>query len=80
MREPDLLTTREVAAILRVDPGTVKRWLAQGVLGSVKLGRHRRVTRAQLEAFFDRLEREGSVPPAWPHSHDAAARRKGSTP
>ncbi len=67
MPEPDLLTVPQVAATLGVSRGTVARWIADGVLGSVKLGRHRRVTRGQLDAFFNKLEREGQVPPAWPY-------------
>lgn len=32
-----LLTTREVAALLRVDPATVRRWAESGDVESVKL-------------------------------------------
>ncbi len=68
MSDPDLLTVPEAAKFLRVGRGTVTRWIADGVLYSVRLGRQRRVTRAQLGSFLDTLEREGHVPPAWPHS------------
>lgn len=72
--EPDpLLTLPEVASILRVGVGTIKRWTYSGTLPTVKIGRLRRVSRRQLDAWLERLEREGSVPPAWPHSRDRAA-------
>lgn len=70
--ESPLLTLPEVAAVLRVGLGTVKRWTSSGTLPSLKVGRLRRVSRPQLAAFLDRLETEGSVPPAWPHSRDRA--------
>ena len=77
--ESPLLTLPEVAAVLRVGLGTVKRWGSSGTLPTLKVGRHRRVSRRQLDEFLDRLEREGSIPPAWPHSRDrpalAAARK-----
>ena len=66
MSEPQFLTVAQVAAFLDIGQGSVKRWVAAGVLHSVKLGRHRRVTRAQLDEFVARLERDGHVPPAWP--------------
>lgn len=68
MSEPQFLTVAQVAAFLDIGQGSVKRWIAVGVLPSVKLGRHRRVSRRQLEDFLAQLERDGSVPPAWPHS------------
>lgn len=74
MPDPDLLTIPEVAQLLRVSRGTVARWAANGVLHSVQLGRHRRVTRAALDGFLTQLEREGHVPPAWPSSREKAAR------
>jgi excisionase family DNA binding protein len=75
--DPDLLTIPEVAQLLRVGRGTVTRWVANGVLCSVRLGRQRRVTRAQLDDFLVRLERDGHVPPAWPHTKGRAS--PGST-
>lgn len=34
---PDLLTVREVADILRVDDTTIRRWVKQGILDAVEL-------------------------------------------
>lgn len=73
MSEPQFLTVPQVAAVLGIGQGSVKRWIAAGVLPSVKLGRHRRVSRSHLDAFLARLERDGHVPPAWPHAKSRAA-------
>ncbi len=37
MEETDLMTVREVAAALRVDDTTVRRWIHQGILPAVQL-------------------------------------------
>ena len=40
---PELLTPAEVARLFRVDPKTVSRWAANGLLPSIRtLGGHRR--------------------------------------
>lgn len=41
---PHMFTTAEVAAHLRVDPSTVRRWISAGVLPAVKVGRDYRVS------------------------------------
>jgi excisionase family DNA binding protein len=47
----DLLTTKEVADLLRVNPVTVTRWLHEGTLTGVKVGpRTFRFRRADVEA------------------------------
>ncbi len=48
------LSVDEVARRLAVTPGTVRRWIAEGVLGSVKLGRTRRVGPSPLVAHLQR--------------------------
>ncbi len=53
---PDLLSTREAAAILGVGASSIKRWADQGLLACVKTaGGHRRFARAVVEAFRDAL-------------------------
>lgn len=49
----DLLTTDEVAAILKVEPRTVRDYIAQGKLAAVDLGGGYRVYRRDLQAFLD---------------------------
>ena len=39
----DSLTPKEVAAILRINPGTVYNWIYAGKLPSLKFGRLRRI-------------------------------------
>ena len=36
--EPEYLTVRETAALLRVHPNTVRRWAQQGVLQAWRIG------------------------------------------
>ena len=53
----DLLLTNEVANIWRVHVETVRRAIRDKRLRAVKIGRHWRVRRGEL----DRIEREGGV-------------------
>ena len=46
----DLMTAREVAALLEVPISTVLEWGRNGTLPRVKLGRHVRFIRAHVEA------------------------------
>jgi len=58
----ELLTVEEVALALKRGERTVRRWIATGILPSVKLatgGRY--VTRETLEDFVRRGERRGRV-------------------
>jgi excisionase family DNA binding protein len=48
----DILTVNEVAELLKLSPRTVGEYGARGVLPSVKIGRHRRFSRRQLEALM----------------------------
>jgi excisionase family DNA binding protein len=51
--EADLLTVPEAAAMLKVSPVTVSRWLRQGRLPAFRLGpRAVRIRRADLESVF----------------------------
>jgi excisionase family DNA binding protein len=54
--EPLLVTTTEAARLLRVSRVMVYNLMATGHLASVKIGRARRVPRAEVE----RLAREGT--------------------
>lgn len=56
---PDLITTKEVADILRVDEDTVRRWMKNGALEFVALPRIRanyqtyRVKRSTVEKILN---------------------------
>ena len=50
----DLLTVGEVAAELRVDPATVRRWITAGRLEATKPGKDYRVTPQALDALLAR--------------------------
>ena len=50
--EDDVLTVKEVAALLKISPRTVGEYGARGILPSVKIGRHRRFSKRQLEALM----------------------------
>lgn len=45
----ELMTARELAAILQLRPSTVEDYARRGLLPSLKLGRHRRFVRSQVE-------------------------------
>lgn len=53
----DLLLTEEVAHIYRVHVETIRRKIREKSLAAIKIGRHWRVPRAELE----RIEREGGL-------------------
>lgn len=49
-----LLTPREVAGLLRVDPKTVTRWARSGKLASIRTpGGHRRYSESEVRAFLE---------------------------
>ena len=47
-----LLTIPEVAERLRVDPKTVRRWIAGGELAAYRVGRQWRISEDQLMIFL----------------------------
>lgn len=44
----ELLTVLEAAALARVHPGTIRRWLQEGRLKAIKIGRQWRIEPAAL--------------------------------
>jgi excisionase family DNA binding protein len=54
MEKPtELMTTKEVAQLFRVDPKTITRWARTGKLKCVRtLGGHRRFKRSEVENAF----------------------------
>ena len=61
MREPnqtfdplEALSVRQAAALLHVSEPTIRRYIKDGELPSLTMGRCRRIRRVDLEAFLDR--------------------------
>jgi len=54
----ELMTSREVAIALQMKLSTVEDYARRGVLPSVKLGRHRRFIRSQLERTVSELSEQ----------------------
>ena len=53
-RDSEMLTTTEVAQLLRVHPNTVRRWASKGLLRAYRLGprRDRRFKREDVDALL----------------------------
>jgi excisionase family DNA binding protein len=51
----ELLTTDEVAELLNIPRSTVSDYARRGVLPSIKLGRHRRFVRSDIDAAIERM-------------------------
>jgi len=51
----ELMTAAQVAQALLIRESTVSDYARRGMLPSIKLGRHRRFVRADVEAALDRL-------------------------
>lgn len=56
----DLLTLREVSAILRVSTTSLYAWINDGRLPAIRIGREWRVQRANLDGWLD--EKRTEVP------------------
>lgn len=57
LHHEDFLTLREVAALLRVSPRTVRNWIYGDALRACRFGSHWRIERLELEAFIRRHRR-----------------------
>ena len=65
-----LLTIKETADYLRVNPLTVYRLARQGMIPALKVGRHWRVHRRRLDAWLtSRAPRPAVPPPAALNNH-----------
>lgn len=49
-----LLTVAEVADSLRVHPMTVRRWIDNGALTAIRVGRDFRIESTELDAYIER--------------------------
>jgi excisionase family DNA binding protein len=79
MQDARLLTTREVADIFHVAPGTVLAWARRGLIPSIKVGRKiRRFDRKLVVALLG--ERLGAEPDRPQRTKIAVRVRKGGSP
>jgi excisionase family DNA binding protein len=46
-------TIEEISELMKVSRQTVHRWLTQGILGSVKIGKVRRIPSSALQKMID---------------------------
>ena len=53
-----LYTVKEVAQILKVNPHTVRRWIREGKIQSVKIENNVRITNASFQKFLEGNEGE----------------------
>jgi excisionase family DNA binding protein len=53
----ELMTAEQVAALLLLPTSTVKDYARRGVLPSLKLGKHRRFVRSQVQSAIEALAR-----------------------
>jgi excisionase family DNA binding protein len=65
MKSLDLPTAQEVAALLRVDEATVRRWLRDGELAGLRVGRAWRTSESALQVFLEERSREEEQPLRW---------------
>jgi len=69
----DLLTVDETAAMLRVNPVTIRRYIKSGRLPAVRVGRHVRIEKETAEALATPV-----VPPEHPIAFEQYVYRKPS--
>jgi excisionase family DNA binding protein len=55
----ELLTSTQIAELLQMKRTTVEDYARRGLLPSLKLGRHRRFVRSDVEAALERLRNGG---------------------
>ena len=58
--EKRLLTVREASDLMGFSESTIKRWVRDGELSSIKEGKLRRIPRAAIEAWFEERVRAES--------------------
>lgn len=52
-----LLTVEEVASNLKISPKIIRKWLRDGMLSGIKLGRVWRIDEKDLEEFIQRSKK-----------------------
>jgi excisionase family DNA binding protein len=54
----EVFTVAEAAAMLKVDPSTLRQRLRAGILGGFRIGTDWRITKADLDAFIERARND----------------------
>ncbi len=55
----ELMTSAQIAELLQMKRTTIEDYARRGLLPSLKLGRHRRFVRSDVEAALERLRNGG---------------------
>lgn len=55
-QDEEMLTTEEVAKILRVNVKTVRNWIASGELVAIDIGNEYRISRTNLDKFIEKRQ------------------------
>lgn len=55
-QDEEMLTTEEVAKILRVNVKTVRSWIASGELVAIDIGNEYRISRTNLDKFIEKRQ------------------------
>ena len=74
----ELMTAEQVAALLLLPASTVKDYARRGVLPSIKLGKHRRFVRSQVQGAIELLLRIGDRQARVVRAHTETARTAAS--
>jgi len=73
----ELLTVHETAAMLKVNPDTVRRYITSGRLSAVRIGRHVRVPKEAIEALAEPIQPKEVTPMhERPQSHTDVDQRR----
>jgi excisionase family DNA binding protein len=55
--DEEVLTVEEIARKLRVNPRTVRNWIASGELPAIDIGRGYRISKSDYDAFIEKRKR-----------------------
>jgi excisionase family DNA binding protein len=73
----DLLTVHETAALLKVNPDTVRRYITSGRLPAVRIGRRVRIHKEAIEALAEPIRpKEVTLMHERPHSQADVGQRR----
>jgi excisionase family DNA binding protein len=58
MTGDEMYTLKEISELLKIPESTLRNYIRQGKLQSLKFGRHHRVTKSHLEAFVSEATKQ----------------------